>query len=349
MPVSPDMAEAIAKELLAAYEAAESDMLRAVARRLARGIDGDGWAERKLAETQRLRRELQKIVSRLDELAPAQVEAAIARAYGIGQAAGALDLEGTGRLATAFTSSGEGVAIRILARETMGMLSGVGLHALRVAEDVFRDVVSEASRGVLTGTLTRRQAAQRAIARFADRGLSGFVDRAGRSWEMGSYAEMAVRSTAGRAAVAGHADKLSAAGLDLVQISDAPEECDKCRPWEGRVVSLRGRTPGYPTLRDAESDGLFHPNCRHSVGLYDRRVTKTPRRTADPEGDRDRQRQRYLERQVRQWKRRAATALDPVEEAKANAKVREWQGTLRTFVAENDRKRLRYREQLGAR
>lgn len=350
MPVSPDMAEALAKELLATYAAAESDMLRVVARRVAAGIDEPGWAEAKLAETQRLRRELQRIVAQLGQLTPAQVEAAIAKAYGIGQAAGAADLEATGRISTAFGATGEGVAIRTLTLEAVGTLSEVGLRALRAAEDIYQAVVDEATRSVLVGTQTRRQAAQRALDAFAHRGITGFVDAAGRNWEMSTYTEMAVRTTSGRAAIAGHADKLADAGLDLVMVSDSPEECEMCRPWEGAVLSLRGRTPGYTTLSEAEGAGLFHPNCTHSVGLYDPRFTLPLTRTANPAGYAQRQQQRYLERQIRTWKRREATAIDPAASRRAKAKVREWQSTLRSFVAENDRKRLRYRESVtGAR
>lgn len=348
MPVSPDMAEALAKELLDTYTQAEAEMLRAVARRLERGISEPGWAEAKLAETAVLRRELQLIVNQVDSQTPTQIEKAITRAYGRGAAAAGTDLQATGRIAGAFTGAGDGIAIRILAREAHGVLSQVGLFALRATEDVYRDVIFSATRGISVGTQTRLGAAQRALNSFADRGITGFVDSAGRNWDMASYTEMAVRTTSGRAVVAGHADKLSAEGLDLVQVSDAPEECRICRPWEGRVLSLRGRTEGYPTLQEAEAAGLFHPNCRHSIGLYDRRITNVGRRTADPEGDAERQKQRYLERQVRSWKRREAVALSPEEATKARAKVRDWQGDLRSFVDQNDRKRLRHREQIGS-
>src|SRR5690606_18083284 len=32
-----------------------------------------------------------------------------------------------------------------------------------------------------------------------------------------------------------------------------------CRPWEGKVLSLTGRTPGYSTVAEARAAGLFHP------------------------------------------------------------------------------------------
>ena len=41
-----------------------------------------------------------------------------------------------------------------------------------------------------------------------------------------------------------------------------------CKPWNGRIVSLTGATTDYPTMTQAEADGLFHPNCRHAFSLY---------------------------------------------------------------------------------
>ena len=67
----------------------------------------------------------------------------------------------------------------------------------------------------------------------------------------------------------------------------------------------------------------------------------------DPDLYAARQQQRYLERGVREWKRREAASLDDLAAGKARAHVREWQGRLREHVAANDLKRLYYREQIG--
>ncbi|WP_240659835.1 phage minor capsid protein [Streptomyces sp. WAC 01529] len=68
----------------------------------------------------------------------------------------------------------------------------------------------------LVGIDTRRQATQRSVQQFTDRGIGSFTDKAGCTWSMTTYAEMAVRTSTGRAAVEAHADRLRAADLDLV-------------------------------------------------------------------------------------------------------------------------------------
>jgi hypothetical protein len=142
---------------------------------------------------------------------------------------------------------------------------------------------------------------------------------------------------------------MRARGHDLAIISGNTAGCEACAPWEGVVVSIDGATEGYPTLDEAEGDGLFHPNCGHQPDPYIPGLTEeqTANRS-DPEGYAALQQQRYLERGVRQYKMRLAAASgDPTATTAAQAKVREWQGRLREHVSANDLPRLYYREQIG--
>jgi hypothetical protein len=141
-----------------------------------------------------------------------------------------------------------------------------------------------------------------------------------------------------------------------------PEECAKCRPFEGRVLSLSGREPAPAevaghryggTLAHARREGFLHPNCRHALSAFTPGLTRPPRGDlADPEGDQQRQQQRYLERQIRDAKRKVAAAEpfgDTQELRMAQALVRLRQRSMRDFLEETGRKRLGYRQQLGAR
>jgi hypothetical protein len=172
------------------------------------------------------------------------------------------------------------------------------------------------------------------------------MDTAGRRWDITSYAEMAVRSATGQAAVQGHINRLTDNGYDLVIVSDSPEECELCRPWEGQVLSVSGQTPGYPTVADATAAGLFHPCCTHTLGAYIPGLTRPMQGTENPQGYEERQQQRYNERMIRRWKRREAVAITDKDKALSTAKVREWQARQREFIEATGRKRLYYREQI---
>lgn len=344
---SPHDAEALARAVAASYEAAETAVIETIARRVAKGIEvGDEhWLTRKLAEVRTLRRQVEVIVARLERSTPDGVQAALRKARSVGLAQAKADLAQIQISAPISTTVNEASVVALAGRTTQS-LQATHLRILRSADDVYREAVAEAARTVLTGTETRRQASQRVLDTFANRGVTGFIDKAGRSWNLASYSEMAMRSATGQAAVQGTLDGYVAAGRDLVMISDSPEECELCRPWEGRVLSIAGKTPDHATVADAEAAGLFHPGCTHRPYLYTPGLTRRPTQTENPQGYEDRQEQRHLERGIRQWKRREAAALDDVAGAKAQAKVREWQGRMRGFIDETDRLRDYGREQI---
>lgn len=59
------------------------------------------------------------------------------------------------------------------------------------------------------------------------------------------------------------------------------------------------------------------------------------------------QRQRYMERQIRKYKRREAGSMDSDNEAAAKAKVKQWQNRLRQHLAQHEElRRDRNRERI---
>jgi hypothetical protein len=238
-------------------------------------------------------------------------------------------------------------AVEALTQETLGNVTATHRGILRATQDAYRSIIAETGQQLLLGAQTRLQATQAALDRFAQRGITGFVDKAGRGWSMEAYTEMAMRTGCGRAAVQGHADRLMANGLDLVIVSDAPKECPICRGAEGQVYSLSGTSSEYPSLDDARAAGLFHCNCRHSINAYQEGVTRPMTGTEDPEGYVATQKLRYLERGVRQSKRMEAAAMSPEALAKATRRKLDYQAKIRTHVATTSAKRQPYRESLG--
>ncbi len=365
------MVENLSASVRDLYADAEQRLLGIVARQLADGFEAPGWAVAKLADVQALRRASQGVVDALGSAMQLEVWDTVAEAYNNGARAGlvelgALDDADARRIAEATPNTR---AVDRLAHETVERVEQTHRGILRGVEDGYRQVVAEVAGTPLLGIGTRRQATQTAMNRFADRGLKTFVDRAGRSWSMTSYAEMAVRTAVGRAAVEAHGDRLRAAGLDLVIVSNAPHECRLCSRWEGKVLSLDG--PGGARTVEAEHAtedgrtvevqiagsvdearhaGLQHPNCRHSLSAYLPGVTRAPvEHSTDPDGYEASQRQRAIERGIRKWKNRAAAATDPDAQRAAEAKVRQWQKRQREHLAEHPELiRRREREQIGA-
>jgi hypothetical protein len=109
-------------------------------------------------------------------------------------------------------------------------------------------------------------------------------------------------------------------------------------------------------------NSIITHNCRHTINLYLPGITTIPDRQTPVEGSvaeriyKERLRQRYLERGIRQWKRREASALSPDDLRLARSKIKEWRGALKEHIssvnAERDgtgiplTPRLRAREQI---
>lgn len=374
MAVDADLVDAVAASVADIYRESESALVRLVAKHLDQGLDSPA-AEQRLGTIRALRRGAQLIIASLEADSGPGIRAALSRAWRHGWSNAVADLP-----EAYFPESGAGVNARLAAKERSGTsfvealatalhrdFGNVTRNVLRNVEDAYRSVQAAAAARILTGAQTRRDAAQAAWQRLVDRGLMSFTDKAGRRWRLSSYVEMATRTNAQRAATTGQTDRLDSIGVNLVIVSDAPQECPLCRPFEGKILrtddgplEVKAEHPTRDgvqitvdvkaTLNQARSAGLFHPNCRHSVSAYIPGLSKLPEKpTADPEGNKARVRQRALERRIRRQKERAEAALTPQAKKAANVRVRAAQADLRDHLAANPKlKRLRYREQIGA-
>lgn len=348
MPTAPGYHEEAANEIRRVYSDAETIMIKKVSNRLEKGVDHQtGWAEIKLTEIHFLREELGDVVDDLRKVSP-DIANAVEKAYQDGSKEAINDLTAvldSGRLVNkAFTVSHRR-NVEILVAKTLNLLEKSHLRILRQTEDAYRNIIAEVTTQMATGTQTRREATQIALNKFADRGIAGFQSADGRQWDMASYAEMAVRSASGQAAIEGHINRLQENGYDLVVVSDSPEECGACRPWEGKILSISGQDQRHKSLNEATSAGLFHPSCTHNLTAYIPGLSK-PESKANPEGYEDRQQQRYNERQIRHWKRREAVAITDKDKTYADAKVREWQAKQRSFIDDTGRRRKYERESI---
>lgn len=248
MPLTARQVDALSDEIARLYGEAERVLLQRVARQIVQGLDHPSWAERKLVEVQLLLARIRGDLNTLAGKSAQETARALLTAYNRGQASAVADVA-LADLAAAVAQGANPATLDLVQRligETVSDLLGSHQRILRSVDDVYRQVVREASAQQLLGVQTRRQAAQDALNRWADRGVTGFVDRAGRQWDMRSYAEMSMRTAARRASVEGHTGRLQAQGHDLVYVSDHSQECSLClvpgTVVEGPIPTGRTRT-----------------------------------------------------------------------------------------------------------
>lgn len=115
-----------------------------------------------------------------------------------------------------------------------------------------------------------------------------------------------------------------------------------CAPYERKILSLSGKYPAgthrvgdaivpvAATLNEAVDNGLLHTNCRHRFSAYVPGFTGLTPPTPDEghEGYKAPQKQRYLEHQIRVFKRMEAAAINEHDLAKAQQRRRNYQAQL---------------------
>ncbi|SOR80567.1 MULTISPECIES: phage minor capsid protein [Streptomyces] len=176
MPVSPAMAEGLAAEVARLYEDAEAVLLERLAAALEADIENPRWAELKLAAIGNLRTAVEDVANALQQDTNGAVRRALIEAYNRGRQAtvaelGALDI---GRELVARETLPNAPAVDRLAASMAADTRPVYARITRAVVDVYRRIVSGPAGNVLLGTMTRRQASQRALNQFAQRGITGF-------------------------------------------------------------------------------------------------------------------------------------------------------------------------------
>ena len=286
MPIAVSAYERLAGEMLALYEQAEAKMLDRVAARLAKGVTVPGWTEKKYAETAAVRKELSGIVDGMSKQRRKMSEEFINTAYNGSAQAFVNEAQRFTEWAGIAHLSPNSAKVAAILSELDTSMDAADRMILRQANDAYADIVGRASARVATGTITVRDAVKDELQDFADRGISSFVDKAGRHWEMSTYAEMATLTAIERATVEGYTETMRSYGFDLAVISSHAGACPLCVAWEGVVVSVSGESHEYPSLEEAENDGVFHPRCLHHLSTYyegiSRDVRSAPRAVQEP-------------------------------------------------------------------
>jgi len=242
------------------YEQAEREILDRLNRALLRGNKTEYLAQ--------MKKNIEAILQQLREGNRTWCSEAIPRVYSQGLYSADAMLKDAGVSITAGFGAIHQQAAQVLAENTFQRLEDVVQVIGRQVNDIYRELALENVRGTVVGYDTWKQTARRYRDQLAERGVTGFKDRTGRMWNMRTYTEMVARTTTMEAHLQGTANRLVEQGHDLIKVSTHRGACEKCVPWQGKILSITGKTKGYPTLEEAKAEGLFHVNCRHAYGLY---------------------------------------------------------------------------------
>ena len=348
-----------------------------------------GWETRKLAElgqltqenariineeTRRVPEEIRKALDEVSKIALADIERAIQEAI----AKGAIEEAPADSVQNLLRDlSGQAVDDANLVNTVM-LQSGQSAYLQAVNNMVIwenqlldaaaaQKTLNDAATAVTIGTETRRQALQKAISQMADKGIYGFVDRAGRHWSPEAYMNMDIRTTVHNAAIQSIRVRQEDYGSDIFQVSSHAGARPLCYPYQGKFYSWgsgsgtftdgAGVQHAYAPLDSTsygQAAGLFGINCGHYPMPQIPNVTFPQDKKIESKAENDRlyqesQEQRALERRIRDAKRKQAAfqaAGLPEAADRQRALVRQRQAAMREFIAKTGRARRYDRESI---
>lgn len=227
--------------------------------------------------------------------------------------------------------------------------------ALRMTDDVYRQVIVKAHLDLATGAATVSSVIEAAVKDFLKKGIDCIQYSDGKRVNISDYIRMALRTASTRATLQGRSHRWKELGYDTVLVSQYGGCSETCEPWQGKVyiddvfTAWNGEASGdrgksnycgkwFPLLSSAIRAGLFHPNCRHTLLLYIDGTTKIPKPIPAEYIKKQRKlerRQRKMERNIRKHKRFCAGISDIQELRMYRSKLKEEQAELREFISEH--------------
>lgn len=224
------------------------------------------------------------------------------------------------------------------------------------SHQAYTDIVTRTTSNVLAGNTTPQQALRQVTTEWAHKGVPALIDRAGREWSTEAYVGMVNRSMANDVANAMQDERMDEYGVDLFEVSSHDGARPGCAPYQGKIYSKSGNDDRYPSIAETsygEPSGLFGVNCGHVKYAYIPGVSKKRYKPKDDAENKriyeESQKQRYLERQIREAKREQAMLMEIGDGQGvhfAEEKVKERQANMREFIKESGRTRRTSREQL---
>ena len=273
----PTPQEMAAAKLRETYVKAERAIIREITRKRNLGlVDYED-----VASLKRVQEILTRMTTEADEYVPKMIESYFYTAEQIASAAGGYS--NAMSLTVAQTSIVEQLVNNLLAdideaAQTAFKSAENYLNVGRKEDDLFRKLALELTANKEAGVASRQTVQNMMAAELNAKGVTAFVDKAGREWSLESYCSMATRTTGRQAQVAA---ALTADDWDLWEIVKIGSTCPLCSAYEGRVYSKSGTDPDYPPLAmafgkidPAGSNDLsntwlnLHPNCLHSLIRY---------------------------------------------------------------------------------
>lgn len=374
--LSPRYLEGAADTLVEIYSQLETDILRDMARRIAKlgkVTDASDYQMRILAEAGGLRENIAKILKGYDK----KIIKAVQDAYTEALKKSTANDNRIFKAATGRTVSDQS------AQQTLATVQNAHNNLSRLTRTTAatsqQQFIQQANRVYLevqSGAFDYESATRHAVNDMAARGITTVQYKNGNpvTRTIEAAVRMNVLTGINNTAATVTMSNCEDLGCDLVEVSahigarnrDGVNPWSNHEAWQGKIYKLNGSTDKYPNFYDTcgygEADGICGINCRHSFYPYfegtearyskdelddmsDKEVEYNGQKMSQYEAE---QRQRGIERNIRKYKRLAESEKAAnLDDTRARQKIGEWQARARDFSKQTGLEREYTREHIG--
>lgn len=250
--------------------------------------------------------------------------------------------------------------------KTNGLFKNLTNSAAAAGSRQFEHALDLAYMQVTTGAFSHTEAIKNAIKQLSHGGLEAVVYDSGRVEHLDVAVRRAVLTGVNQTAAKLQIARADEMGCDLVEVTAHAGARPSHAAWQGGIYSRSGKHDQYESFEYATGygtgAGLCGWNCRHSFFPYFEGISRPAYTKEELEQFNAKnyeyngvrmteyeatQKQRYIERQIRRWKREEQAmkaAKLPTEEAKA--KIAHWNAVQKDFLKQTGLKRQYDREQV---
>ena len=367
--LSPRYLAGLSDDLIEIYSQLEIDILRDMARRLARVgkiTEATKWQAQVLTEAGGLKQDIARILHKYDKRIVQEIQeifndALIKNA----RADNRIFAEATGRT----ISDNNAQMMLTTIKKSHEDLSRLTLTSAEVTNKTFLKQANNAYMQVTSGAFDYDTAMKMAANEIAKSGVTTMITYTNNAKPVRRSLESAVRMNiltgVNQTASQQTMNNCEALDCDLVEVTAHIGARPEHEEWQGKVYSMSGKSEKHPPFSICgygEADGICGINCRHSFYPYfegmERHYSQDDldemsKETVDYNGKsysryEGEQQLRHIERTIRHYKKEAAVKeAAGVDNTAARCKIGEWQAKARDFTEQTGIRRDRAREYIG--
>lgn len=367
--LSPRYLAGLSDDLIEIYSQLEIDILRDMARRLARVgkiTEATKWQAQVLTEAGGLKQDIARILHKYDKRIVQEIQAIFNDALiKNARADNRIFAEATGRT----ISDNNAQMMLTTIKKTHEDLSRLTLTSAEVTNKTFLKQANNAYMQVTSGAFDYDTAMKMSANEIAKSGVTTMITYTNNAKPVRRSLESAVRMNVltgvNQTASQQTMNNCEALDCDLVEVTAHLGARPEHEEWQGKVYSVSGKSEKYPPFSICgygEADGICGINCRHSFYPYFEGMEKhysqddldeMSKETVDYNGKsysryEGEQQLRHIERTIRHYKKEAATQdAMGIDNTAARRKIGEWQAKARDFTEQTGIRRDRAREYIG--